>query len=119
LMLIHILYCQLTFQVDVLSANNIKWITIFLPIFCAWLLGICSSIFFRTFIKKDAIISVVTVLIVLLTYQLYNIIISVVVSKKPDPTIGYLIIPCVVFGTLAISFFIAGYNIFKRMFVRV
>jgi hypothetical protein len=117
-MLINILYFKIKVNYDVITGNNLKWIIVFLPTFLAWIFGIASAIFFRTFIKKDALISVIVYVICLLTYELY-IIISVAITNQLNTTNAYLLIPSIVFSCLAVIFFIGGYVIFQRAYVKV
>ncbi|MDR0739587.1 MAG: hypothetical protein LBF00_01725 [Mycoplasmataceae bacterium] len=118
LMLVNVFYFKLRYHIDILSLNNICWAVIFLPPFLAWIFGITSSIFFRTFIKKDAIISITAVVISVLTYQLYSII-MLAANKHVDSMTAYLVIPSVVFAVCSVVFFIGGYIIFQKMFIRV
>jgi fatty acid desaturase len=103
---------------NVITGNSISWLVVFLPPLLAWFFSITGSIFFRTFIKKDAIISITMVIICLLTYQLY-IIISTAIQSKPNLNIGYVLIPSIVFGTFSVVFLYFGHFIFQKMFVKV
>jgi hypothetical protein len=104
----------------VIAKQNVSWAVVFIPPILAYIFTITGSVFFRTFIKKDAVITVSMVIICLLTYQLYNIIFQAINPHTlPNPNIAYLIIPSVVFAFFSIAFLYFGYFIFQRMCVKV
>jgi hypothetical protein len=112
------LYFLIKDDYSIPNVENFSWLVVFIPPILAWNFAVANAIFFKSFVKKDALITIVVVIVCILTYFSYEIIMTAI-GTQPNLNVEYLVVPSVVFGALTISFMCSANSIFQKMYVRV
>jgi hypothetical protein len=102
---------------------GLNYATLFVPPIFIMFFAIFMTFTLRPFIiKRDGLISLIIVLLVFLTYQLYPIIFLITntdSSKNSDLKISCLLLPSLVFGIGAIATMLSTSIVYKNLYVKV
>ena len=102
-----------------IDVNGFDYSTLFVPPLLITVFAIFMTFTLRPFIiKRDGLISIVIVLLMFLTYQLYPIVCNAT-STDPDLRVGCLVLPVVVFGVGAIGTICSTIMVYKKLYVKV